>query len=127
MQYHPLVHGGQKTVPSVTRVFHKDQMLLVYAEAYGVEHPALTASVGFYRGGKKVFESRPVLGREELKERPGSIPLAFEIPLRGLAPGQYTAQLNVIDAANGRFAFARVPLAVTAQAKPAGGAGPSRP
>ena len=31
---HPLIQNGQKTVPSITRVFRKDQTLYVYFEVY---------------------------------------------------------------------------------------------
>ena len=34
MAGHPLVQDGQKLVPSITRVFRKDQTLYVYFEVY---------------------------------------------------------------------------------------------
>ncbi len=59
----PLVQDGEKLVPSVTRVFRTDQQMYVYLEAY---QPAaqstepLIASVSFYRGKQKAFESEPL-------------------------------------------------------------------
>jgi len=110
---HPLVRNGEKIVPSVTRVFQREQTLTVYAEAYGLENPTLQATVGFYRDGKKAFESRPTFVRELLTGRPGAAAIQMEIPLKALTPGDYIAQLTVIDAPNSRFAFSRLPVVIS--------------
>jgi hypothetical protein len=36
----------------------------------------------------------------------------LQVPLKGLAPGRYTCQLNVIDEVGRKFAFPRQALAV---------------
>ena len=62
----PLVQDGQKLVPSITHVFRKDQNLYVYLEVYdpGVDaeqnKPSVAATLSFYRGKTKSFESQPV-------------------------------------------------------------------
>jgi len=50
----PLIQDGSKLVPSVTRVFRKDEDMFVYLEAYqpGAEKTRLmVATVSFFRGG----------------------------------------------------------------------------
>ena len=57
----PLVENGEKLIPSVTRVFRKDQTLFVYLQAYEPEAPSaqpVVAYVSLYRGAKKVLETR---------------------------------------------------------------------
>src|SRR5579872_3669420 len=62
---HPLVQDGQKVVPSITRVFRKDQTLYVYFEVYD---PSLDdqkasnvyAAIELLQGARKVYTSRPV-------------------------------------------------------------------
>jgi VWFA-related protein len=118
VEKHPLVRNGERIVPSVTRVFQRDQTLTVYAEAYGLEAPFLQATVGFYRDGKKVFEARPAFVREALAGRPGAAAIQLDVPLKSLSPGEYTAQLTVIDSPNSRFAFSRLPLVISAPPAP---------
>ncbi len=63
----PLVQDGQKLIPSITHVFRKDQNIYVYLEVYdpGVDtaqdnKPSVAATLSFYRGKTKTFESQPV-------------------------------------------------------------------
>jgi hypothetical protein len=44
--------------------------------------------------------------------RPNAVPVELQVPLKGLAPGRYTCQLNVIDEVGRKFAFPRQALAV---------------
>lgn len=41
-----------------------------------------------------------------------SVPVKFEIPLSALRPGNYTAQVSVVDGVGQKFAFARSPMVV---------------
>ena len=88
----PLVEAGQKLVPSVTRVFNKNQEMYIYLEAY---EPAATAtepiiaSVAFYRGKTKAFESAP------------------------LEISRYTCQVSVLNPTARKFAFWRAPMVLT--------------
>jgi VWFA-related protein len=123
---------GQKTVPNVTRVFRPGQNLSVYFEVYDPASPAgaandnssanpanrfasIAATVGLYQGSKKVFESRPVRVYRLSARGDGVLPVRIETPLTGIAPGQYTCQVNVIDEFGKKFAFPRTSLAVLAQ------------
>ncbi len=116
---HPLVKDGQKLVPSITRVFRKDQTLYVYFEAYNpaTEGEARTASVSatlsFFRGKRKASESSPVRVTQLAPSRSSVAQFQFQLPLSKLAPGRYTCQVNVVDEIGRKFAFARSPVVVT--------------
>jgi VWFA-related protein len=111
----PLVKDGYKLVPSITKVFRKDQSLYVFFEVYdsgtdpSSKLPNLAASVSFFRGKLRAFESDTL----RVTETPGKgnvVGVHFEIPLAQLAPGPYTCQVNVVDELGKKFAFRRAPL-----------------
>ncbi|MFN7922438.1 MAG: VWA domain-containing protein [Bryobacteraceae bacterium] len=116
---HPLVRDKQKLVPSVTHVFRPGQKLSVYAELYDPSKTedsgaaSVSAVVGLYRDQKLVAQSQPVRVAE-LKQGISAAPLLIEMPLQGVTPGEYSAQLTVIDEVGRRFAAARAPLVVMA-------------
>ena len=59
----PLVHDGQKLIPSVTRVFSEASDMYVYLQAYqraATTTQPLVAFVSFYRGDVKAFETQPL-------------------------------------------------------------------
>jgi hypothetical protein len=124
---HPLVQDNQKLVPSVTRVFRRDQTLYVYLEVYdpGVvtesRKPSVAATVGFYIGNKKVFESAAVRINDWLDGRGKTVPLQLQLPLKDLPPGNYSTQVNIVDEAGRTFAFRRANVVILADA-PAQGA-----
>ncbi len=113
---HPLIHDGQKLVPSITRVFRKDQTLYVYFEVYdpGLDPdrrtPGLAASLSFFRDHTKTFETTPIRISQATTGRPGVAPFQFQLPLAPLAPGQYTCQVNVVDEVGRKFSFPRARL-----------------
>jgi hypothetical protein len=110
---HPLVENGQKTVPSITRVFRGDQTLYVYGEVYDPamdpdrKIPDLQANFALLRGGQTAYTSRPLRLNKLATSRPGVAQFAFQIPLAKLPPGQYISQVNVIDENGRKFAFLR--------------------
>jgi VWFA-related protein len=111
----PLIQGGRKLIPSVTRVFRQDRSLYVYLQAYrpGPAAPGpLVSYVSFYRGGEKAFETEAVEVREALDDRLRTTPVEFEIPIHQLAPGQYECQVTVLDPSGDRAAFWRAPIAI---------------
>jgi VWFA-related protein len=109
----PLVQEGQKLVPSVTRVFRKAQDMYVYLEAY---EPAaettqpIVATVSFYRGKVKAFETAPLEVTDGLNAKSKALPVKFSLPLGKLAPGKYTCQVSVLDPTAQKFAFWRAPM-----------------
>jgi hypothetical protein len=112
---HPLIQDGQKLVPSVTRVFRKDQNLYVYLEAYQPSAESaqpVMARVSFYRGKVKAFETEPLEVSEGLNPKTKALPVRFSVPLEKLQPGRYTCQVSLVDAAAQKFAFWRAPMVV---------------
>jgi VWFA-related protein len=115
---HPLIMDGQKLVPSITRVFKRDQNLYVYFEVYDpATDPAkggasLAATLSFYRGKAKVSESQPVRVTETPKARPHMAPFEFQASLAKLNPGRYICQVNIVDEVGRKFAFARAPVVI---------------
>jgi hypothetical protein len=111
----PLVHDGQKLVPSVTRVFSKGRELFVFAQAYqrgATATQPLVAFVSFYRGDVKAFETAPMLVAEGLDAKTKAVPLRFSLPLESLATGRYDCQLTVIDPTGEKIAFWRAPIVI---------------
>ncbi|MGD0200016.1 MAG: VWA domain-containing protein [Bryobacteraceae bacterium] len=109
----PLVEKDTKLIPSITRVFRKDQNLYVYLEAYDPargaanNRPNLVAALSFLRGKVKVFETAPIHLTELAAARSAALPIRFEVPLAKLPPGEYTCQVSVVDGPGKKFAFAR--------------------
>ena len=112
----PLVQDGQKLIPSITHVFRKDQNLYVYLEIYDpalnaeAQKPSVSATLSFYRGKTKTFESQAVRLNEFAAKRAQTLPLKFQAPLARLATGRYTCQVNIIDEAGHKFAFRRTEI-----------------
>jgi VWFA-related protein len=113
---HPLVQDGTKLVPSVTRVFRKNQNLYVYLEVYDAavdpdqKLPNVTAELALYQGARKAFESNPIQLTRLAANRPNVLPMQFQVPLAKLNAGSYTAQVNVVDELGRKFAFPRSTL-----------------
>jgi len=116
----PLVQDNQKIVPSITRVFRRDQTLYVYFEVYDPamdpdrKVPALMADVDLFLSGRKIYTSAPVRVVRLATKRPGVAPFAFQISLAKLPPGQYISQVNVIDETGRKFAFPRSEMVLLA-------------
>ena len=119
----PLVDNGQKLIPSITHVFRKDQNLYVYMEVYdpGInasQKPSVAATLSFYRGKTKTFESQPVRLDSFIPKRGQTLPIRFQTPLAQLAAGRYTCQINLIDETGHKFSFQRSDIVVLPAAKP---------
>jgi hypothetical protein len=113
----PLVQEGQKLVPSITHVFRKDQNLYVYLEVYDPglnpeQKPSVAATLSFYRGKTKSFESQPVRLDQFAVKRGQTLPIRFQAPLAQLAAGRYTCQINIVDETGRKFTFARTDIVV---------------
>jgi VWFA-related protein len=111
----PLIANNQKLIPSITRVFRKAQNLYVYLEAYdpapdAEKKPNLVASVSFFKGRVKAFETDPVKLDQTAAARPNVLPIQFQVPLAKLTPGQYICQVSVVDQTGKKFAFPRAAM-----------------
>jgi len=110
---HPLIQNGQKIVPSVTRAFRRDQTLYVYLEAFEPDTvQPLQATVAFYRGKTKVFETPAQSVQDGFKQPAKVLPVKISVPLASLEPGRYTCQVSVLDVPAQKVAFWRAPVAV---------------
>jgi hypothetical protein len=124
----PLVEDGQQLVPSITRVFRKDQSLFVYMEVYDPtlgadQKPSVAAILTFFRGKNKMSESQPVRLDSFIPQRGQTLPVRFQVPLSGLPTGVYTCQINLIDENGHKFGFQRAEIKVL----PAAGGAPAAP
>jgi VWFA-related protein len=109
----PLVQDNTKLVPSVTRVFKKEQDMFVFLQAYQPDAQTtqpLVATVSFYRGKVKAFETAPLQITEGLDAKTKALPIRFSVPLGKLQSGRYTCQVSVLDPQAQKFAFWRAPI-----------------
>ena len=67
----------------------------------------------FNRKGANAFEVGPLDATQLAGSPPEAVPVKFRVPLKDLAPGRYTCQINVVDEVGRKFAFPRAPLVVT--------------
>jgi VWFA-related protein len=111
----PLIHDGQKLIPSVTRVFSVSKELYVYLHAYQRNTPTmrpLVAFVTFYRGDETVLETMPLPVTSGMDPKSKSIALRFSVPLSEITPGRYDCQVTVLDPEAQKAAFWRKPIIV---------------
>jgi VWFA-related protein len=111
----PLVQGGVKLIPSVTRVFRRSQALWVYLQAYeqGAETTRpMIAFVTLYRDHRKVYETQPMEVKDAWNNRVKTMPLRFDLSLGALAPGQYDCQVTVLDPSGQKAVFWQAPVQI---------------
>jgi VWFA-related protein len=109
----PLVFGGQKLMPSVTRVFSKAREMYVYLQAY--EHyttnpQPLVAFITFYRGQAKVFETPMLQFADGFDPKSKALPIRFSISLSQIPPGEYLCQITVLDPIAQKATFWQAPV-----------------
>jgi VWFA-related protein len=120
----PLIVGPpgeeEKLVPNITKVFRRSQNLYVTFDVYDArpdpKNPkARRVKVSlslFNEKGTKAFEVAPLDETALADTRPEAVPVKIQVPLKDLAPGRYTCQINVIDQIGRKFAFPRTPMVV---------------
>ena len=111
----PLIHQGQKLIPSVTRTFTTTRPLFVFLQAYerdAAEMRPLVAFVTFYLNGVQAFQTELQAIAEGWNSKSKAVPIRFSIPLESLKPGSYDCQVTVLDPAGSRAAFWRTPMAI---------------
>jgi VWFA-related protein len=103
----PLEAGGERIIPSVTRVFTTEQRLYIFFQAYAPEGTSLErlrAGLVFFRGGERVSET-PLVVPAELDTKSRTAAFRISLPLEKLATGRYTVQAIVIEAGREQAAF----------------------
>ena len=109
----PLVQGGEKLIPSVTRFFSTRRNIFVYLQAYkqtpSPDNPPLFAFVTLFRGNSRTYQTQPQAiapGASRL----GTMPLTFSLGVNGLAPGEYECQVTILDPSTRKANFWRAPI-----------------
>jgi len=118
----PLVVAGKKIVPSVTRVFNNGRPMYVYLQAYRPQQPEnklpaqpLLGFVSLFSADTKAYETQPIAVTPQPASRLGVTPMSFNLNLQGLAPGEYTCQVTVLDPVTSKATFWRAPVLLVAQ------------
>jgi VWFA-related protein len=105
----PLEMGGERIIPSVTRVFTTQQMLYVFFQAYlpaKAEAAELRAGLVFFRNGERTNET-PLVAPAEIDTKGHTVTFRISLPLEKLVTGRYTVQAVAVEASGGQAAFAR--------------------
>ncbi len=116
----PLITGDEKVVPNVTKVFRRGQNLYVDFDVYDAVPDPKNGNVRdvevqmalFNQKGDKTFEVGPVKSTALVSTRPDAVPVRIQIPLKNIAPGSTSCQLNVVDAVGRKFAFKRANVVI---------------
>lgn len=124
----PLVQGGTKLVPSVTRVFNQNRSIYVYLQAYkpsagygtapspgtGSQQSTqpLIAFVTLYSNGTQRLRTQPIAVKPNPATRLGVATLSFDVSSSGLEPGRYECQVTVLDPSTSKAAFWRAPIVI---------------
>jgi VWFA-related protein len=117
----PLDVGGERIIPSVTRLFTGDQTLYVFFQAYAppnADGNAMRAGLVFFRNGLRLSDT-PMVAPTEYDEKSRTASFRLSLPLASLGVGRYTVQAIVVDAGTSYAAFARNYFALKSAAKPA--------
>jgi len=130
MKSSPLEVGGERIIPSVTRVFTDQQTLYVFFQGYlppKADATSLRAGLVFFRNGQRLSDT-PMLEPAEYDGETRTASFRISLPLSRLNAGRYTVQAVVVDAGTSYAAFARNYFALRSAAKPAAAANvPSSP
>ena len=114
----PLVSGGKKLVPSVTRIFRAADTLYVVFEVYGASEdpasrkPFVQLALSFWQGGLKLRQTPPYLLEQYDDRERRVLKCRYQLPLSGFQPGTYALQLDLIDQPAARHAHARATIAI---------------
>ncbi len=114
MKSSPLDVGGQRIVPSVTRVFTTQQNLYVFFQAYMPSKEVgdkLRAGLVFFYNGQRVTAT-PLLEPADVDAKTQTASFRISLPLDTLKPGRYTVQAVVVEPGGSQAAFQRAYFAV---------------
>jgi VWFA-related protein len=118
MERSPLEVGGERIVPSVTRVFTTQQRLYVFFQAYlppQLDAGRLRAGLVFFREGERRSET-PLVEPAEVYPKTRTASFRISLPLERLTPGRYSVQAVVVELDGGQAAFGRSYFALRAPA-----------
>lgn len=105
----PLDVGGERVVPSVTRVFTNQQTLYILFQAYAPEKTNLAnlrAGLVFFREGRRADQT-PLVEPAQVNQISHSASFRISVPLSAIRSGRYTVQAVVVEAGGEQAAFGR--------------------
>ena len=105
----PLDVGGERIIPSVTRVFTNQQMLYIFFQAYVPEKAdlhQLRAGLEFFRNGARISQT-PIVAPAQVDDKTRTASFRISLPLSTVAIGRYTVQAVVVEAGGAQAAFGR--------------------
>ena len=122
----PLITANGQYIPNITHVFRRDQHLHLLCEVYSPEHLHSTdesaktprnairviASLELISGSAIAYQTPAITANASNASGRDAVALQFDLPLDSLRPGEYIAQLNVVDDAAGSYAFPRFAILV---------------
>ena len=117
----PLEMGGERIIPSVTRVFTPQQKLYVFFQAYlpaKSDGSRVRAGLVFFRNGERV-NATPLVEPAEVDMKTQTAGFRISLPLDKLPAGRYTLQAVAIEAGGDQAAFARNYFAIRQLPAPA--------
>src|ERR1700730_7671283 len=123
----PLDVGGERIIPSVTRVFTNQQMLYIFFQAYvpeKVDLNQLRAGLEFFRNGARISQT-PIVAPAQVDDNTRTASFRISLPLSTVAIGRYTVQAVVVEAGGGHGAFGRQYFALRPPVAPSGPATPA--
>ncbi|MBI3671138.1 MAG: VWA domain-containing protein [Acidobacteria bacterium] len=126
MKTSPLEMGGERIIPSVTRVFTTQQKLYVFFQAYSPPNSDganLRAGLVFFRNGERA-NATPLVEPAAVDAKARTAAFRISLPLEKLVPGRYTVQAVVVEAGGEQAAFARSYFALR---QPPAAAAPTKP
>ena len=121
MKSSPLDVGGERIIPSVTRVFTDSRRCMFSSRHTCRRRPtpaSLRAGLVFFRNGQRLSDT-PMVAPAEYDEKTRTASFRISLPLAGLNAGRYTVQAIVVDAGTTYAAFARNYFALRSAPKPA--------
>jgi hypothetical protein len=105
----PLDVGGERIIPSVTRVFTNPQTLYIFFQAYvpdKIDLHQLRAGLDFFRNGALVSQT-PIVAPAQVDEKTRTASFRISLPLSTVGIGRYTVQAVVVEAGGAQAAFGR--------------------
>ena len=109
LEKNPLEVGGERIIPSVTKVFSTDQRLYVLFQAYfpvKTDPAHLRAGLVLFRNGLRSSET-PLVEAAEVDAKNRTASFRLSLPLERLTPGRYSIQAVAVEAGGDQSAFTR--------------------
>ena len=124
----PLIDGDTMVMPNVgdTKIFRRRQNMFVTFDVYDARPDPKDAKLRHVKVSMSLFTKDKETGADKLAfqvapldftqiadTRPDAVPVKLQLPLKDLAPGEYTCQINIVDEVGRKFAYPRAQVVIT--------------